>query len=101
MSRNDDDESDFGTVELPRMGLSEPDGLVWLQACVDRLAAGEIGTKKFAALMTASSKHATLLKNHRENTEVDRLIKAVADMKRENDRAEERQRAIQQGRAPH
>lgn len=100
MPRNDD-EDDFGTFELPRMGTSELEGVAWVQACVDEMAAGRLGTKKFAALMSASSKVATLLKHHHERTEVDRLIKAVADMKVENDRAEERQRAIQQGRAPH
>lgn len=97
----DDDDEPSAPLELPRMGMDEAEGLAWVQACVDAFCANLIGTKKFAALMAASSKVATLAKHHHERTEVARLIKAVADMKIENDRAEERQRAIQQGRAPH
>lgn len=101
MARDDDEDNDRRPFDLPRLGMAEADGVAWVQACVDALAEGRIGTKKFAALMSASSKVATLAKHYHERTEVTTLVEAVKQMKHENDRAEERQRAIQQGRAPH
>lgn len=100
MPRNDD-EDDLGTFELPRMGTSELEGVAWVQACVDEMAAGRLGTKKFAALMSASSKVATLLKHHHERTEILELRELLAMAERQKAEADEREKKIQQGRAPH
>jgi len=86
--------------DLPRMGLSGRDSAEWVQAVTDRFCAGELSVDAFKALMTASSKNATAIKLDREANEMDELRNLLALAERQRAEADERERLIQQGRAP-
>lgn len=97
----DEDEDDRDPFDLPRMGMDEAAGVAWVQACVDALAEGRIGTKKFAALMAASSKVATLAKHYHERTELKDMEEILREMRELDAKAEKRAEEVQQGRRPH
>lgn len=88
-------------ADLPRMGLSGRESAEWVQAVTDRFCAGEISVDAYKALMTGSSKNATAIKLDREANEMTELRELLALAERQRAEADEREKKIQQGRAPH
>lgn len=100
MARDSSEREHISLPDLPRMGLSGADNAAWVQAVTDRYCAGEISTDAYKALMTGSSKNATAVKIDRDANELQEIRELLAQAEKQRLDADEREKAIQQGRAP-